>query len=78
MPFSTVIEMRDRALFSFVVLTGARDGAVALSKIKHIDITEQSFYQDAREVNIKFSKSFTSYFPVGELLLKVLNEWVIT
>ncbi|WP_318465085.1 tyrosine-type recombinase/integrase [Photobacterium leiognathi] len=77
MPSSTEIEMRDRALFAFVVLTGARDGAVASAKIKHIDITEQSFYQDAREVNTKFSKSFTTYFfPVGELPLKVLSEWV--
>ncbi|HIF9158918.1 TPA: hypothetical protein ACX6PJ_003618 [Photobacterium damselae] len=62
MPSSTEIEMRDRALLAFVVLTGARDGAVASAKIKHIDITEQSFYQDAREVNTKFSKSFTTYF----------------
>ncbi len=77
MPCSTVIEMRDRALFAFVVLTGARDGAVASAKIKHIDIAEQSFYQDAREVNTKFSKSFMTYFfPVGELPLKVLNEWM--
>lgn len=77
MPCSTVIEMRDRALFAFVVLTGARDGAVASAKIKHIDIAEQSFYQDAREVKTKFSKSFATYFfPVGELPLKVLNEWI--
>ena len=77
MPCLTMVEMRDRALFAFVILTGARDGAVASAKIKHIDITEQSFYQDAREVNTKFSKSFTTYFfPVGELPLKVLNEWM--
>ncbi|OBU32966.1 MULTISPECIES: tyrosine-type recombinase/integrase [Photobacterium] len=77
MPCSTMIEMRDRALFAFVILTGARDGAVASAKIKHIDIAEQNFYQDAREVNTKFSKSFTTYFfPVGELPLKVLTEWI--
>lgn len=77
MPCATEIEMRDRALFAFVALTGARDGAVASAKIKHIDIVEQSFYQDAREVNTKFSKSFATYFfPVGELPLKVLNEWI--
>ncbi|MEH6445758.1 MAG: tyrosine-type recombinase/integrase [Oceanospirillaceae bacterium] len=77
MPCSTMIEMRDRALLAFVLLTGARDGAVASVKIKHVDLVEQSFYQDARDVNTKFSKTFTTYFfPVGELPSKVLNEWV--
>ena len=77
MPSSTDIEMRDRALIAFVILTGARDGAVASVKIKHIDIAEGSFYQDAREVNTKFSKTFTTYFfPVDELPLKILTEWM--
>ncbi len=77
MPCSTVIEMRDRALMAFVILTGARDGAVASAKIKHIDLVEQSFYQDARDVNTKFSKTFTTYFfPVGELPLRILTEWI--
>ncbi|MFT6908346.1 MAG: integrase/recombinase XerD, partial [Oleiphilaceae bacterium] len=77
MPCSTEIEMRDRALVAFVILTGARDGAVASVKIKHIDIADQSFYQDAREVNTKFSKTFTTYFfPVGELPSNILTEWI--
>jgi integrase/recombinase XerD len=77
MPCSTEIEMRDRALIAFVLLTGARDGAVASAKIKHIDISEQSFYQDARDVNTKFSKTFTTYFfPVGELPTIILAEWI--
>lgn len=77
MPCATAVEMRDRALIAFVILTGARDGAVASAKIKHIDISEQSFYQDARDVNTKFSKTFTTYFfPVGELPSKVLTEWI--
>jgi integrase/recombinase XerD len=46
---STAIEMRDRALVAFTILTGARDSAVASAKIKHIDIADQSFYQDARK-----------------------------
>ncbi|MEQ5225967.1 hypothetical protein ABN220_10025 [Proteus cibi] len=62
MHYSTAIEKRDRALLAFVILTGARDGAVASARIKHIDLTEQSFYQNARDVNTKFSKTFTTYF----------------
>ncbi|MGF1762613.1 tyrosine-type recombinase/integrase [Aliivibrio kagoshimensis] len=77
MPCSTAIEMRDRALVAFTILTGARDSAVASAKIKHIDIADQSFYQDAREVNTKNSKTFTTYFfPVDELPFKILTEWI--
>ncbi|GIU13540.1 hypothetical protein TUM4445_08770 [Shewanella sp. MBTL60-112-B2] len=77
MPCETVLEMRDRALLAFVLLTGARDGAVASVKIKHVDLVEQSFYQDAREVKTKFSKTFITYFfPVGELPSKILAEWI--
>ncbi|MGS0691218.1 tyrosine-type recombinase/integrase [Shewanella sp. 30m-9] len=77
MPCETLFEMRDRALLAFVLLTGARDGAVASVKIKHVDLAEQSFYQDAREVKTKFSKTFVTYFfPVGELPSKILAEWV--
>ena len=77
MPCSTSIEMRDRALIAFVILTGARDGAVASAKIKHIDLSDDSFYQDARDVNTKFSKTFTTYFfPVGELPHKILADWI--
>ena len=77
MPYSTEIEMRDRALVAFIILTGARDSAVASAKIKHIDIFEQSFYQDAREVNTKFSKTFTTYFfPIDELPSKIVTDWI--
>ena len=77
MPYSTDIEMRDRALVAFIILTGARDSAVASAKIKHIDIAEQSFYQDAREVNTKFSKTFTTYFfPMDELPSTIMTEWI--
>lgn len=77
MPSVTNVEMRNRALMAFTLLTGARDSALASLKLKHIDIAEQSLYQDAREVNTKFSKTFTTYFfPVGELPLKIFTEWV--
>lgn len=77
MPNITSVEMRDRALVAFTLLTGARDSAIASLKIKHVDVAEQSLYQDAREVKTKFSKTFTTYFfPVGEEPLKIFTEWV--
>lgn len=77
MPSITSIEKRDQALMALTLLTGARDSAIASLKLKHICLAEQSLYQDAREVNTKFSKTFTTYFfPVGELPVKIFTDWV--
>ena len=77
MPAITDIERRDRALVAFTILTGARDGAVASFKLRHIDIVEGKINQDAREVRTKFSKSFvTTFFPVGDDIQAVVADWV--
>lgn len=77
MPAGTDIERRDRALVAFVLLTGARDSAVASAKLKHVDLESGCFYQDAREVKTKFSKTFnTHFFPVGEDIRLIVVEWV--
>lgn len=77
MPCSDVIGQRDRALMAFVILTGARDGAVASFKLKHIDLERQSIFQDPRQVKTKFSKSFTSYFfPVGSEIEQIARDWI--
>jgi integrase len=58
-------------------LTGARDGAVASLKLRHIDIDRGQIDQDAREVRTKFSKSFvTTFFPVGDDIRVVVADWV--
>ena len=77
MPVSTEIERRDRALFAFTILTGARDSAIASMKLKHVDLIANSVNQDAREVNTKFSKTFiTFFFPVGDEIRGIVAEWV--
>jgi integrase len=77
MPAGTEIERRDRTLIAFTILTGARDGATASLKLKHIDIDQGRVDQDARQVNTKFSKSFaTWFFPVGEDIHRVVVDWV--
>jgi integrase len=77
MPATTDIERRDRALVAFTILTGARDGAIASIKLKHLDIEQGRLDQDARQVNTKFSKSFTTwFFPVGDDIRRVVVEWV--
>lgn len=77
MPCGTEIQRRDRAVVAFTLLSGARDSAVASLKLKHIDLTAGSVFQDAREVNTKFSKTFTTYFfPVGDEVWSIVEEWV--
>jgi integrase len=77
MPATTEIELRDRALIAFTILTGARDGAIASFRVRHIDIGEGKVDQDAREVRTKFSKSFvTVFFPVGDDIRAVVVDWV--
>ena len=77
MPERTDIEKRNRALIAFTLLTGARDSAIASLKIKHVNLIEESVFQDGREVNTKFSKTFTTYFfPVGDLPLSIIKAWI--
>jgi integrase/recombinase XerD len=76
MPSSTELEMRNRALVAFTILTGARDRAIASMKLKHLDIAGGYINQDAREVKTKFSKSFKTYFfPVNPLALGIVRDW---
>jgi integrase len=78
MPTTTEIARRNRALVAFTLLTGARDSAIASMKLKHVDMIENRINQDAREVQTKFSKTFTTFFfPVGEDVRAIVAEWVV-
>jgi integrase len=77
MPAITEIERRNRALVAFTLLTGARDRAIASLKLKHVDLIAGCVNQDAREVQTKFSKTFsTFFFPVGNEVRRIVDEWV--
>lgn len=77
MPATTDIELRDRAVMAFILLTGARDRAVASMSLKHVQIERGIVLQDAREVRTKFSKTFqTDFFPVGDDILQIVINWV--
>jgi integrase/recombinase XerD len=78
MPVDTIIGRRNRCLIAFTLLTGARDSAIASMKIKHVDLINGSVFQDAREVNTKFSKTFTTtFFPVGDEIRQIVVDWVV-
>lgn len=77
MPDTTPLQRRDKTLFAFMMLTGARDGAVASLRLKHIDLVENCVHQDARDVNTKFAKTFTTwFFPVDDTYLNTFRDWV--
>jgi integrase len=77
MPSDTTIERRDRALIAFTILSGARDGALASFRLKHVDIDTQTVFHDAREVRTKGRKTFTSiFFPVGPESREIVANYV--
>ncbi len=77
MPSETEIDLRNRALISFTLLTGIRDGAIASLKLKHINIDEELVEQLPAEVKTKFSKTiFTYFFPIGDDIKYIVIDWV--
>jgi len=77
MPTGTDVEQRDRALVAFALVSGARDGALASLKLKHVDLKDRLVRQDPREVHTKASKLIeTWFFPVGGDFLSVVEQWV--
>lgn len=76
LPVRTAIQRRDRALIAFTLLTGARDGAIASFKMKHLDLPRNLLIQDARDADTKNSKTFpTWFFPVGAGAREIVEDW---
>ena len=76
MPAGSDIERRNRAVVAFIALTGARDGAVASLKLKHLDLVEGVVHQDGREVKTKRRKTFSTwFFPVGDGIRQIVYDW---
>lgn len=77
MPESDDIELRDKALFAFLILTGVRVSAAASLKLKHIDLVEGQVFQDAREVKTKAARTlYTTFFPVDADCRACVDAWV--
>ena len=77
MPSATEFEKRDQALFAFFMLTGARGGAVASLRLKHIDLFQGKVFQDPREVNTKAAKAIdTVFMPVDPAYLECFTAWI--
>lgn len=76
MPFAKPIDKRNRAIVAFFLLTAARVGAVISARMGHVDIVEQLFFQDARDVHTKNSKTIETWFvPVRSLALEIFRDY---
>ena len=77
MPAGTPVEMRNRAVVAFTILTGSRDNATASLRLKHIDLDARVVHLDGRDVRTKFAKTFeAAFFPVGGNAEAIVCEWV--
>ncbi len=77
MPSATSHQKRNKALVALLTLTGARIGAVASLRLKHIDFERRHVFQDAREVNTKHAKTMnTTFFPMGEVYVVALADYL--
>lgn len=77
MPTDNEIALRNRAVIAFTLLTGCRDSATASLQLGDVDVIDRTVFQDARHVRTKNSKTmFTAFFPVPEICLQVVTEWV--
>lgn len=70
-------QRRDKSMFALLMLTGARDSALASLKLKHVDLKDGCNFQDAREVKTKASKTIqTWFFPVDPVYRAFFSGWV--
>lgn len=77
MPCQTEIELRNRALIAFTIVTGMRDSAIASLRLKHVDVHQRLVFQDPNEVKTKFSKRIeTFFFPISDDLEDIVISWV--
>lgn len=73
----TELQRRDKAMFAFLMITGARASATASLRLKHINLIDGYVFQDGREVKTKNAKTITTwFFPMQVDYLKYFSEWV--
>lgn len=76
MPDNTPVEKRNRALIAFACITGARVTAIRTAKVGSIDPIEGVFVQDARVIETKFAKTFSTwFFPISELATEIFLNY---
>lgn len=77
MPTGGELELRNRAMIAFTIVTGTRVSAMMSLKLKHIDEYNMLVKQAPDEVQTKFSKAIqTWFFPVDKDIQQIVVDWV--
>ncbi|MCP3972372.1 MAG: tyrosine-type recombinase/integrase [Rhodobacteraceae bacterium] len=77
MPSKSPRDLRDRAVFALLCLTGIRVAALVSLRIKHVDLAEKSVTQNPREVATKLGKSIDTFFAKGfDEAEAALGTWI--
>ncbi len=77
MPSDTPRQLRDKALFSLLCLTGIRVAALISLRVKHVNLLEKSVVQHPSEVDTKFGRSIITFFAQGfDEAETTLAEWL--
>ncbi len=77
MPAENPRDLRDKAIFALLCLTGIRGGALITLKVKHVDLDDKSVTQNPREVATKRGKSIDTFFAKGfKAAEEVLRKWM--
>jgi integrase len=78
MPHESDVEIRDRAIVAFILITGVRDGALISLKHKDVDSDKREIWQDPKHVKTKNRKGITSQFiPIDRLAEEIVVEWLV-
>jgi integrase len=77
MPVNTELDLRDRALISFTLLSGMRDNAIITLPIKCFDIDNLEVYHDAKNgVKTKYSDTYQTYlYTFDNKMLDYVINW---
>src|SRR5918993_237481 len=76
MPAETPLERRNRAVFAYAVVTGARVAALASFRLGDVNMEGGFVDQDARHVKTKFSKTFRTFLmPVSDPAMTIARDW---
>jgi len=78
LPKSTNIEMRDRAIFAFVIVTGVRVDSLVSLKIKDVDARRKTVWQNPKHVRTKRRKGIVTRL-MGQLMPyaeEIVLDWM--
>ncbi len=77
MPGETVLQRRNRALVAFLFLSGSREGAAITLRLGNVDLANACVHFDARTVDTKFGKNFTTaFYPIGGSCEQLIRDWI--